>query len=176
MSPSPFLLHSNTVKTDLQNSMQRQQTLHSEGSKVANFCQEKITSTGTVQVGGYHDYVTAAPSLPPSPPSPFLLPLPPCSLSCPSFLLLSAVAVDKKITTATRDLISQLSAMADKYEAEFDPNDPENYKQGLYEFMDECLREELGRVGEVMLGRLHEEARRLLIGEKVCCVLLSTLM
>ena len=125
---------------------------------------------------GGGNFFSPPPPPPPLPPSPFLLPLPPCSLSCPSFLLLSAVAVDKKITTATRDLISQLSAMADKYEAEFDPNDPENYKQGLYEFMDECLREELGRVGEVMLGRLHEEARRLLIGEKVCCVLLSTLM
>ena len=87
--------------------------------------------------------------------------------------LLSAVAVDKKIATATRDLISRLSAMADKYEGEFDPSGPESFKQGLYEFMDECLREELGRVGEVMLGRLHEEARRLLIGKKVCRGLLD---
>ena len=63
--------------------------------------------------------------------------------------------------------------MADKYEGEFDPNSPESYKQGLYEFMDERLREELGRVGEVMLGRLHEEARRSLIGKKVCVVYLT---
>ena len=83
------------------------------------------------------------------------------------------MAVDKKIETATRDLISQLSTMADKYEGEFDPNSPESYKQGLYEFMDERLREELGRVGEVMLGRLHEEARRSLIGKKVCRGLLD---
>ena len=41
-----FIPHSETVKKDLQNSLQRQRTLHSEGSRVAEYCQQKITSTG----------------------------------------------------------------------------------------------------------------------------------
>jgi len=42
-----FIPHSETVKKDLQNSLQRQHTLHSEGSRIAEYCQQKITSTGT---------------------------------------------------------------------------------------------------------------------------------
>lgn len=55
--------------------------------------------------------------------------------------------------------------MADDYECTFDPTHLESYKHGLYEFMDERLGEELGRVGGDTLGGAYEAARRMLIGE-----------
>jgi len=53
--------------------------------------------------------------------------------------------------------------MADDYECTFDPTRLESYKHGLYEFMDERLGEELGRVGGDTLGGAYEAARRMLI-------------
>ena len=64
-----------------------------------------------------------------------------------------------------RDLISQLATMADDYKCTFDPTHLESYKHGLYEFMDERLGEELGRVGGDTLGGAYEEARRMLLGD-----------
>ena len=73
--------------------------------------------------------------------------------------------MDKKISVVMRDLISQLATMADDYKCTFDPTHLESYKHGLYEFMDERLGEELGRVGGDTLGGAYEEARRMLLGD-----------
>ena len=82
-----------------------------------------------------------------------------------NFFHCSATAVDRKISVAMRDLISQLTTMVDGYECKFDVTHLESYKHGLYEFMDERLGEELGRVGGDTLGGAYEAARRKLIGE-----------
>lgn len=103
----------------LQVSWQRQQTLHSDGERVAQTCQHTITST--------------------------------------------AQAVEQKIFVAMKDIVSQLTAITDSYDHQFDLAHLEGYKQDLFQFMDDSLSQELNRVSTTMLGRIHQDTQKSLI-------------
>ena len=76
------------------------------------------------------------------------------------------LAVEQKIAIVMRDVLGQLGTVVDRYEATFDESDTENYKRGLYVYVDKELEEELAKVGSTALSELHNEAPRYLIGEQ----------
>ena len=75
--------------------------------------------------------------------------------------------MEQKIAVVMRDVLGQLGKVVDRYEATFDENDTENYKRGLYVYVDKELEQELANVGSTALSELHDEAPRYLIGEQV---------
>ena len=86
----------------------------------------------------------------------------------------SVLAVEQKIAVVMRDIVGQLGSVVDGYEAEFDEKSTENYKNGLFVYIDGKLEQELAQVGSAALSELHNEAPRYLIGERSVCVVLST--
>jgi hypothetical protein len=77
------------------------------------------------------------------------------------------LAVEQKIAVVMRDVLGQLGTVVDRYEATFDEKDTENYKRGLYVYVDKELEQELANVGSTVLSELHDEAPRYLIGKQV---------
>ena len=77
----------------------------------------------------------------------------------------AALDVEQKIAVVMRDVLGQLGTVVDGYEATFDEKDTENYKRGLYAFVDGKLEQELAKVGSTALSELHNEAPRYLIGK-----------
>ena len=75
--------------------------------------------------------------------------------------------MEQKIAVVMRDVLGQLSTVVDHYEATFDENDTENYKRGLYVYVDKELEQELANVGSTALSELHDEAPRYFIGKLV---------
>ena len=76
------------------------------------------------------------------------------------------LAVEQKIAVVMRDVLGQLGAVVDRYEATFDENDTGNYKRGVYVYVDKELEQELAKVGSTALSELHDEAPRYFIGEQ----------
>ena len=74
--------------------------------------------------------------------------------------------MEKKIAVVMRDVLGQLGSVVDRYDGAFNENDTENYKIGLFEFVDKELEEELSKVGSNALSELHNEAPSYLIGEE----------
>ena len=51
------------------------------------------------------------------------------------------------------------------YDHLFDPSHLERYKQDLFQFMDASLSRELDQVSTTMLGRIHQDTQKSLIGQ-----------
>ena len=51
------------------------------------------------------------------------------------------------------------------YDHQFDLAHLEGYKQDLFQFMDDSLSQELNRVSTTMLGRIHQDTQKSLIGQ-----------
>lgn len=77
----------------------------------------------------------------------------------------SALAVEQKIAEVMKSVIGQLSSVVDSYEAEFDEQNTEAYKRGLYVHVDGELEQQLTQVGSAALSELYNEAPRFLISE-----------
>ena len=76
-------------------------------------------------------------------------------------------AVEQKIAEVMGGVLGQLGRVVDRYETTFDENDTENYKRGLYVYVDKELEQELTKVGSTALNKLHDEAPRYLMGEQI---------
>lgn len=86
---------------------------------------------------------------------------------CRQQLSSAVLAVEQKIAVVMRDVLGQLGMVVDRYEATFDEKDTENYKRGLYVYVDKELEQELANVGSTALSELHDEAPRYFIGKQV---------
>ena len=53
------------------------------------------------------------------------------------------------------------------YDHQFDLAHLERYKQDLFQFMDDSLSQELDRVSTTMLGRIHQDTQKNLIGQSL---------
>lgn len=78
----------------------------------------------------------------------------------------TATAVEQKVAVAMRDIETQLHPIVDGFRGvDFDPGHPSSYKQGLCEWVDVQLVQELGKVGGAPLGAMHDQTQQKLIGE-----------
>ena len=73
--------------------------------------------------------------------------------------------MEQKIAVVMKDIVGQLGSVVDGYDVEFDENNTETYKTGLFRFVDERLEREMALVGTQALSELHNEAPRYLIGK-----------
>ncbi len=77
----------------------------------------------------------------------------------------TATAVEQKVAVAMKDIETQLLPIVDGYRGvDFDPGHCASYKQGLCEWVDVKLVQELGKVGGASLGAMHDQTQQKLIG------------
>eukprot|EP00731_Ephydatia_muelleri_P015298 Em0008g1018a len=70
-----------------------------------------------------------------------------------------STSVEKRVTVAMGDVVSQLPALFDTCGAEFRPEQVETFKGALFEHMDQCLEREIGRISTNLLAPLYLECQ-----------------